>query len=261
MKATGIDWHTLSSYLFPPDRATIDALIMTLSCAVAAQFLGTAIGLISALMQRSSHHPLRWLAAVYVWSMRGTPLIVQIFFIYYGANLLLGVDLIPRRIDLLTFSINGAVVSGIAALAINEGAYMSEIIRAGIASIDTGQMEAAQVLGMTRGMAMRRIVLPEAARVILPPLGNEFNSMLKSTSMLSFIGITELFNDAQQRYSATFRPVEYFLGVAILYLSLTTVWSFVQGKIEARLNVAYSSKRGPSGSYFRRVFGGSVADR
>jgi polar amino acid transport system permease protein len=234
---------------------------MTLSCAVAAQVLGTLIGLVSAFMKISSRAPLRWLASTYTWSIRGTPLIVQIFFIYYGANLLFGIDLIPRRIDLLSFSISGAVVSGIAALAVNEGAFMSEIIRAGIVSIDHGQMEAALVLGMTRGMAMRRIVLPQAVRVIVPPLGNEFNNMLKSTSMLSFIGITELFNDAQQRYSVTFRPVEYFLGVAILYLLLTTIWSLIQGRIEARLEVAYSSKRPETRNYLRRVLGGAVVDR
>src|SRR5581483_9901380 len=108
-------------------------------------------------------------------------------------------------------AIDGVVVAGTAALAINEGAYMSEIIRAGILSVDAGQMEAALSVGMTRGLAMRRIVLPQAARVIVPPLGNEFNGMIKNTSLLAFIGVYEMFFDAESHYSTTFKPVEYFL--------------------------------------------------
>ena len=96
------------------------------------------------------------------------------------------------------------------ALGVNEGAYMREIIRAGIDAVDRGQMEAAKSLGMTLRLAMRRIVLPQAARIIVPPLGNEFNNMLKTTSLLAFIGVRELFGDADIRYSTTFKPVEYF---------------------------------------------------
>jgi polar amino acid transport system permease protein len=112
---------------------------------------------------------------------------------------------------------------------------MREIIRAGIDAVDKGQLEAARSLGMTYRLAMRRIVLPQAARVIVPPLGNEFNNMMKTSSLLFFIGVYELFGDADVHYSNTFKPVEYFLAVAFWYLVLTTAWSLVQARIERRL--------------------------
>ena len=126
--------------------------------------------------------PLRCIAGVYVWIFRGTPLLVQIALIYFG----LGVTRIYSWPDHQLFGDfgKGAVQAGIVALGVNEGAYMAEIVRAGILSIDPGQMEAAKSLGMTFGQSMRRIVLPQAARVIVPPLGNEFNNMLKTTSLL-----------------------------------------------------------------------------
>src|SRR5918912_594813 len=115
---------------------------------------------------------------------------------------------------------------------------MSEIVRAGILSIDRGQMEAAKSLGMWNRLAMRRVVLPQAARVIVPPLGNEFNNMLKTTSLLAFIGVTELFQDAEIHYSQTFKPVEYFAAVAIWYLLLTLIWGVIQSRIERRLAIS-----------------------
>ena len=115
---------------------------------------------------------------------------------------------------------------------------MREIIRAGIDAVDSGQLEAARSLGMTHALAMRRIVLPQAARVIVPPLGNEFNNMMKTTSLLAFVGVYELFQDADVHYSTTFKPVEYFLAVAWWYLILTGVWTVVQAQIERRLAVS-----------------------
>src|SRR5579859_412792 len=138
-------------------------------------------------MRMSKAAPLRLISGIYVWIFRGTPLLVQIFFVYYGANQLLGFTLIPNTLNVGLFSLDGAIVGGILALGINEGAYMREIVRAGIDSIDKGQMEVAKSLGMRYGLAMRRIVLPQAARVIIPPLGNEFNNMLKTTSIASVI--------------------------------------------------------------------------
>jgi len=189
---------------------------------------------------------------MYVLLVRGTPLIVQIFFIYYGANLLLGFDLFPRTVSFGLFGMDGAIAAGIITLAINEGAYMSEIIRAGIASIDRGQMEAAKSVGMPHGLGMRRIVLPQAARIIVPPLGNEFNGMIKNTSLLAFIGVYELFLDAEQGYSVTFKPVEYFLAVAFWYLVLTTIWSLVQVQIERKLG---ASDREEDEGWIQRILG------
>src|SRR5262245_57591227 len=211
------------------------ALERTIYIAVVAQFLGVLLGLLAALARRSPLWPLRFLSGLYVLVIRGTPVIVQIFFVYFGTNLLFGFALIPNTLHLPFLSLDGAVFAGIVALAINEGAYMREIIRAGIDAIDPGQTEAARSPGMTRALAMRRIVLPQAARVIVPPLGNEFNGMLKQSSLLAFIGVYELFQDADVHYSNTFKPVEYFIAVACWYLLLTSIWTLIQTQIERRL--------------------------
>ncbi len=229
------DWHVISKQIFHPDHAFFRAMYTTVYIAVTAQVMGVLLGLVAALMRTSKVWPLRFLSGIYVLIFRGTPLLVQIFFVYYGANLLLGFTLIPNTLHLGLFSLDGAVVAGILALGVNEGAYMREIIRAGIDSIDRGQMEAAKSLGMRYGLAMRRIILPQAAQVIVPPLGNEFNNMLKTTSLVFTIGVYEMFSDAEIRYSHTFQPVEYFLAVAFWYLVLTGVWSVIQAQLERKL--------------------------
>jgi polar amino acid transport system permease protein len=245
-----IDWHVVWARLFHPDHVFLRALWTTVYIAVTAQILGVALGLIAALMRMSKLAPLRWLSGVYVLVFRGTPLLVQIFFIYYGVDLLFGFGLIPITLNLGVFRLDGAVFAGILALALNEGAYMREIIRAGIDAIDKGQMEAGRSLGMTHGLAMRRIVLPQAARVIVPPLGNEFNGMLKNTSLVFTIGVYEMFADAEIQYSVNFQPVEFFGAVAIWYLVLTTVWTVIQTQIEKRLAV---SERVEPLSFWERV--------
>lgn len=185
-----------------------------------------------ALATRSRSRLLRSLVRTYVIVMQGTPLVVQVFFIYYGVDLLLGFPLFPRELTIGPVSIGGAVIAGTIALALNEGAYMTEIIRAGLGAVDKGHIEVATALGMTKSLTMRTIVLPQAARVIMPAFGNEFNSMIKNTSLLAFIGVYEIFQDAQVGYAQTFKPVEYFAAVAIWYLALTTIWSAVQRRIE-----------------------------
>src|SRR6266566_1076821 len=246
-----VDWHILWQRIFHPDHVFVLALWRTIYISVCAQVVGVALGLIAALARMSRIAPLRWLSGLYVLIFRGTPVIVQIFFVYFGANLLFGFTLIPNSVNFGLFTMDGAAFAGIVALGINEGAYMREIIRSGIDAIDKGQMEAARSLGMTQRLAMRRIVLPQAARVIVPPLGNEFNNMLKTTSLLFFIGVYEIFGDADVHYSTTFQPVEYFLAVSFWYLVLTTVWSVIQAQIERKLAV---SERGDELSFRERVF-------
>ena len=238
MISAAFDSHVFWQRIFHPDHVFVLALWRTIYISIAAQFFGVVLGLIAALMRMSRFWPLKLLSGAYVLVFRGTPVIVQIFFVFYGANLLFGFTLIPRTLDLGVFAMDGAAFAGIVALAVNEGAYMREIIRAGIDAIDKGQMEAAKSLGMSHRLAMRRIVLPQAARVIVPPLGNEFNNMMKTTSLIFFIGVTELFGDAEIRYSTTFQPVEYFAAVAFWYLVLTTVWSTIQAQIERKLAVS-----------------------
>ena len=232
------EWHVFWQRIFHPDHQFVLALWRTIYISVCAQVLGVVLGLIAALMRMSRLRPLRLLSGLYVLVFRGTPVIVQIFFVYFGVNLLFGFDVIPRAVNFGLFQMNGAAFAGILALGINEGAYMREIIRAGIDSIDPGQMEAAKSLGMRNRLAMRRIILPQAARVIVPPLGNEFNNMMKTSSLIFFIGVTELFGDAEIRYSRDFLPAEYFVAVAFWYLVLTTAWTFIQAAIERRLAVS-----------------------
>jgi polar amino acid transport system permease protein len=245
-----VDWHVIGQRIFHPDHIFFRALYTTVYIAVIAQVMGVVLGLLAALMRTSKVWPLRWLSGFYVLIFRGTPLLVQIFFVYYGANLMLGFTLVPNTLNLGLFSVDGAIVAGILALGVNEGAYMREIIRAGIDSIDRGQMEAAKSLGMRYTLAMRRIILPQAARVIVPPLGNEFNNMLKTTSLVFTIGVYEMFSDAEIHYSQTFQPVEYFLAVAFWYLVLTGVWSLIQASIERRLA---ASERGDQLSFRERL--------
>jgi polar amino acid transport system permease protein len=247
---SAVDWGLIWDRIFHPDHVFLRALYTTVYIAVIAQVMGVLLGLVAALLRASKLFPLRALSGLYVLLFRGTPLLVQIFFVYYGANLLLGFTLIPNTLHLGLFSLDGAIVAGILALGVNEGAYMREIIRAGIDSIDPGQMEAAKSLGMRYGLAMRRIILPQAARVIIPPLGNEFNNMLKTTSLVFTIGVYEMFADAEIHYSQTFQPVEYFLAVAFWYLVLTGVWSVIQAFIERRLA---ASERGDDLSFRERL--------
>jgi polar amino acid transport system permease protein len=233
-------WAYVWGYLFASD--VLQGILITLIMAVLAQFIGFLIGLALYFMRRSRLGLLRWLANRYIWFFRGTPLLVQILFL---------TELFPylhvsnpldrtRLFFYLGFTIQvplASFIPALLALALNEGAYMAEIVRAGIDAIDTGQIEAAKSLGMTYGLAMRRVVLPQAMRVIVPPLGNEFNSMLKSTSLASTVGVTELLAAAHDNHTAFGAPLEFLTIASIWYIVLTTLWGYIQARIERRLNV------------------------
>jgi len=215
-------WDIVGQYLFSP--IFLQAAWITLWISVVAQFAGVVIGLFLALMRLSRFPIFSFPAQVYVWFFRGSPLLVQILLLWDG---------LPRIFPALLLS-NIACV--LIALSLNEGAYMSEITRAGITSVDLGQMEAARALGMRYGLAMRRVVLPQALRVIIPPLGNEFNNMLKTTSLASIIGLQELVGTSEQYGSITFTIFELLIVATLYYLLLTTLWDFVQRWIERRLD-------------------------
>ncbi len=236
-----IDWHVIWLRVFHPNNVFARALWATVWISIVAQFFGVLLGLLAALARMSRFAPLRWISAVYVWIFRGTPVLVQIFYVYFAFSW--------PTIHFGFWTVTDAALAATVALSINEGAYMREIVRAGIDSIDRGQMEAAKSVGMTYGLAMRRIILPQAARVIVPPLGNEFNNMMKTTSLAYTIGVYELFADAEQGYSATF-IADYFLAVAVWYLVLTSVWTVIQAWLERRLAV---SERGDELSYRERL--------
>jgi len=170
-----------------------------------------------AALSRASRNPLLNVPAnFYIWFFRGTPVLLQIIFLFNAV-----------KIDVFMVAL--------IALSLNEGAYMSEIVRAGIESVDKGQMEAAQSLGMTYGLAMRRIVLPQALRVIIPPTGNEFINMLKTSSLASAISLTELLQSAGNIYSTNLFTLELLTVAAFYYLVLTTVFSIGQAWLESRL--------------------------
>jgi len=236
-----VDWHVIWQQVLHPDHILFRTLWATVYISVASQALGVLLGLLAALARMSRFGVLRWISGIYVWIFRGTPLLVQIFYIYFAFGW--------PSVNFGFWTVSDAAIAGIVALSINEGAYMREIIRAGIDSVDRGQMEAAKSIGMTYGKAMRRIILPQAARVIVPPLGNEFNNMMKNTSLLFTIGVFELFAFSNQNYSQFF-IADYFLAIAVWYLFLTTIWTFIQAYIERRLAV---SERGEELSFRERL--------
>ena len=260
------DWSVVFHYLF--FFYITQAITITVLLAVLAQFFGVIIGLLLYFMRRSRWGALRWLANAYITVFRGTPLIVQIFFTY---ALFPYLNLTSNSSLALTQVLNhhnpfpalgfpqvafDGFVAALVALSLNEGAYMSEIVRAGIDSIDVGQMEAAKSLGMTYFLAMRRIVLPQAARVIIPPLGNEFNSMLKNTSLAVTISVGELFGVAYSLQGTLGRPMELYTVAAFWYLILTLIWTAIQSFVERRLNVSvYDTGPNDRGSYWQRVIG------
>jgi polar amino acid transport system permease protein len=252
----GFDWPFFWHYLLRPSSAYLNGLMLTLVLSVVAQTLGTVVGLFAALARMSRLKPLQLLVRGYVWIMRGTPLLVQIVFIYTG--LAAGGIFRFEDISLGILTIPGNVQAGLVALSLNEGAYMAEIIRAGIASVDSGQTEAAKSLGMTYGLLMRRIVLPQAARFVVPPLGNEFNAMLKNTTLVSVIGVPELLLTTETLTSATFRVFELYAVVALYYLTLTTLWDLVQTRIEESFGKPTAQVEAAA-SFGERLFGRTLA--
>ena len=249
------NWSFFQHLLFHPPGTFLGGAARTIYLSVIAQALGTGIGLVLALWRRSRQWPLRLFAGGYIWLIRGTPLLVQAVIIYDGSSAL-GLYSFGT-LNLGFMSVPGIIQAGIVTLALNEGAYMAEIMRAAIDSVDKGQTEAAESLGMRRWQAMRHVVLPQAMRVVIPPLGNEFNNMLKVTSVLSVIGLQELFLAAEDYNSATFRTFEIFLVAAIYYIAMTTIWSFIQSAIERRLE-ARGGEAVAGVPLRQRLFGGGL---
>lgn len=235
------DWSFYVHAVFHPSGQWVTGLWRTVYISVVSQVAGVLVGLFLALARRSHWAALRWLVGGYVWIVRGTPLLVQLVIIFNG----LAATNIYRFKDLSigSFTLLGVIQAAILTLAINESAYMSEIIRASLDAVDIGQTEAAKALGMTPSVTMRTILLPQAAKIVIPPLGNEFNLMMKSTSLLSVIGVQEMFLTAQSINSATFKTFEIFAAAATYYLILTTIWGFIQSYIERRLGNSETPKK------------------
>jgi len=228
------EWGIIRHY-FTSSRV-LQGLITTLELTVLCMAIGIAIGIVLAVMRLSPNPLVSSASWLYIWFFRGTPVLVQILFWGFIAalypTLSLGIPLGPQFVH---FSANSTItpfVAGMLALGLNEGAYMAEIVRAGFISVDEGQTEAAQSLGMTRLQTMRRIVLPQAMRVIVPPTGNETISMLKTTSLVSVIAVTDLLYSVQLIYAVNYRTIPLLIVASIWYLIVTTVLSFGQYYLE-----------------------------
>ncbi len=208
-----------SSIFFVPALTTLAITFLAMAMAIVLGFGG-------ALAALSRYRALRWLAQGYLGFFRGVPVLVQIVFWYNALPVLTN-----NAINL------PALVAGTIALALNEGAYMTEIIRSGLISVDPCQREAARALGMTKPMAMRRIVMPQALKVIIPPTGNQFIAMLKTTSLLFAIAVPEIFSTGTNIYSQNFKYFEVLFVVSIWYLVLTALLTALQKVIERRFAV------------------------
>ncbi len=228
-----LDFAFFLDYLLSPPAIIWQGLGVTIAVAAVAMILGIIIGFLIGLARLSKNPLLRAWAALYVWVWRGTPLLVQLVLVYTGVATA-GIYMYPD-LTLFGLTISGAMQAAILTLALNEAAYMAEITRAAITAIDRGQFDAARAMGMRPAQAMRWIILPQAMRIILPPLGSEITQMIKSTSLLAVIGIREFFGTLQSINSATFKTFELFAVAAIWYLILTSLVTVVQSLIEKRL--------------------------
>jgi arginine/lysine/histidine transport system permease protein len=213
----------------------VSGAITTVKLAFFTVILGVILGMLISLLRLSSNVILRFLATAYIEIIRGTPLLVQLFIIYY--NLPIGLEYLCKWVGLPadTFAMPD-FVAGVIALSLNSAAYVAEIFRAGIQAVDKGQMEAARSIGMPRGMAMIHIVLPQAVRNILPALGNEFVVIIKESSQVMIIGIADLMYKTNLIRGATYISFEPLLVAAVIYFSLTFPLSKLLSYIERRLS-------------------------
>jgi polar amino acid transport system permease protein len=235
-------------YLF--ERSILRGLLVTIEVTAAAMLVGVVLGTLLAVMRLSENPLLRGVAAGYVWLFRGTPILVQLLFWFFLGTVLpkisLGIPFGPEFFSISSNTLITQFVAAILGLGLNEAAYMAEIVRAGIGSVDRGQTEAAQALSMNPGLTYRRIVLPQAARVIVPPTANELISMLKLTSLCLVIGLPELLTTAQLIYGRNFQQIPLLIVASIWYIVLTTILTVVQSRIERRMS------RGVLGAQVRR---------
>ncbi|WP_157008925.1 amino acid ABC transporter permease [Agromyces laixinhei] len=231
------DWPTVGKYVF--DQRVSQAAGYTLLLTVLAMVIGVVLGVILAVMRQSENPVLKAIAWVWLWVFRGTPVYVQLVFwgllstIYTSIDL--GVPFMEPWISFPTTALLNTFWLAVIGLALNESAYMAEIVRAGLLSVDHGQSEAATALGMGWGKSMRRIVLPQAMRVIIPPTGNEVISMLKTTSLVTAVPFTlELYTRTRDISAAIFAPVPLLIVASIWYLAITSILMVGQYFLEKR---------------------------
>ncbi|CDR10109.1 amino acid ABC transporter permease [Streptomyces iranensis] len=232
MQNPRFQWDVVNLYL--RDFSIGKGLWLTIWLTAVSMAISVVLGVLIAVMRLSANPVLRAGAFAYVWFFRGTPLLVQLLFWYNVAALYPVISFGLPGVHLNANHLITPLTAAILGLGLNQGAYQSEIVRAGIISVDHGQGEAAAALGLTRGQTMRRIVLPQAMRVIVPPTGNETISMLKNTSLVSVLAVPDLLYSAQIIYNRTFQPIPLLLIACIWYLVVTTVLTVGQYYVERR---------------------------
>ncbi|MFD2238045.1 amino acid ABC transporter permease [Aureimonas populi] len=235
-----IEWSIVAQFLTA--RAILNGLVNTIVMAIAAMALGVGLGVLFAVMVMSPNPVLRASANGYIWFFRGTPLILQLL-LWFNLALIFPTLGIPGLVEFRTVDVITPFVATLLGLGINQGAYTAEVVRAGILSVDEGQTEAAQAIGMARPTILRRIVLPQAMRVIIPPVGNEFISMVKLTSLASVIQFSEILRNAQTIYFANGRVIELLIVAAIWYIAVVSVLSVGQFFLERRFSRGYATGR------------------
>ncbi|MDQ4212545.1 amino acid ABC transporter permease [Microbacterium capsulatum] len=244
-----VDLPTIVKYLFDP--LTLSGLGVTLALTVVSMVLGLAGGMVLAVMRLSGNVVLATMSRLYVWAFRAVPVLVQLIFWAYLGALYAHITIGIPFTDIVLFSartsdVIGGTTAAILALGLSEMAYCAEIVRGGMLAIDRGQIEAAHSLAMSPGLTMRRIVLPQAMRVIVPPLGNETINMVKLTSLVSVIAGADLMTRLQTVYSQNFKVIPLLLVGSIWYLILITLLSFPQAWLERRYGRGVTAQRSPS---------------
>lgn len=219
----GWNWEGFFDYL--TNYYLFEGALVTLGLTVFAMSAGLIIGFVLAMMRMSKHKLLSVPAVFYIWVFRGTPLLVQLIIIYTGLPQL-GIK----------FTVIQSVLIG---LALCEAAYLAEILRAGISAVPAGQVNAARAIGMRESQVMRYVIAPQALRIVIPPLGNSVNSVLKTTSIASIISMEELLRRTQVLIQERFLVLELFVVAALYYLAMTTIWDIIQRRIEKRFGKAY----------------------
>ena len=232
------EWEVAGSYFFSP--RILDGLVMTLQLTVISMTIGIALGTLLAVMRISPNPLISAAASAYIWFFRGVPILVQLLFWFNLAALYPVLTLgVPFGPTLASFSANTYItpmVAAILGLSLAEGAYMAEIVRAGLVSVGHGQTEAAQALGLRRSLALRLIILPQAMRAIIPPTGNEVISMLKTTSIVSVIAVSELLYSVQLIYAVNYKTIPLLMVASIWYLIFTSALTVVQYYVERRFS-------------------------
>ena len=257
----GFQWGVVGEYLFDPN--VLAGLVVTLELTVIAMVIGVVLGVVLAVMRLSPNPLVSRASWLYIWFFRGTPVLVQLLFWYNIAalypKLALGIPFGPALIHPEVNALVTAFRAGVLALGLNEGAYMAEIVRAGMISVNEGQTDAAQSLGMTRVQTLRRIVLPQAMRVIIPPTGNETISMLKTTSLASVITVSELLRSVENIYSRNFKVIPLLIVASIWYIVCTSVLYVGQYYLERHYGRGHSRELSPT--VLQRWKGGLLAGR